>query len=179
MSRIVLATGGARSGKSAWAQRRAESLAERRVFIATCAPQDAEMRARVARHRELRDPRSWCTVEEPVDLAGALRRASAGFPVALVDCLTVWIGNRMHVAEQRGETLSEEIVRQECGGVIEACAGFSAGVVFVTGEVGLGIVPDNAAARHFRDLLGRCNQTMAESAGEVVLLVCGQPLRVK
>jgi adenosylcobinamide kinase / adenosylcobinamide-phosphate guanylyltransferase len=179
MSRIVLATGGARSGKSAWAQQRAESLGERRVFIATCVPQDAEMRARVARHQELRDSDSWSTVEEPIDLAGALRRASAKFPVALVDCLTVWIGNRMFAAEQRGETLSEEAVRRECRGVLEACAGFFGGVVFVTGEVGLGIVPDNAVARHFRDLLGHCNQTIAEDAGEVVLLVCGQPLRVK
>jgi adenosylcobinamide kinase/adenosylcobinamide-phosphate guanylyltransferase len=174
VSAIVLATGGARSGKSAWAQRRAEGLGEPRVYIATCVPEDDEMRVRVERHRAQRSGRGWAAVEEPLDLAGALRCAAGEYAVALVDCLTVWIANRMYQAE-----LTEEAVIVECSRVIEACAAFSCGVVFVTGEVGLGIVPENAVARRYRDLLGTCNQGIAAHASEVVLLVCGQPLRIK
>ncbi len=174
MSAIVLATGGARSGKSAWAQRRAEEMGEPRVYIATCVPEDDEMRDRVARHRAARSGRGWAAIEEPLDLAGALRRAAGEYAVALVDCLTVWIANRMCQDE-----LTEEAVAEECACVADACAAFSRGVVFVTGEVGLGIVPENAVARRYRDLLGACNQTIAARAAEVTLLVCGQPLRIK
>lgn len=174
MSAIVLATGGARSGKSAWALRRAEEMGEPRVYIATCQPMDDEMRTRVERHRAQRSNRGWAAVEEPLDLAGALRRAAGEYAVALVDCLTVWIANRMYQAE-----LTEEAVAAECARVIEACTAFSRGVVFVTGEVGLGIVPENAIARRYRDLLGACNQAIAAHAAEVTLLVCGQPLRIK
>lgn len=179
MSRIVLVTGGARSGKSAWAQRVAEEMDSKRVYIATAAPQDDEMRARVERHREMRAGRGWATIEEPRELAGALERAAQGYPVALVDCLTVWIANRMHQAEQAGRALTEQVVREDCLRVIGAAGRLSTGTVFVSGEAGLGVVPENAVARRFRDLLGICNQTMAGCADSVTLLVCGQPLRIK
>lgn len=179
MSRIALVTGGARSGKSAWAQRKAEEWNPPRVYIATCAPQDEEMRARVERHQEMRGGRGWATIEEPIDLAGALQRAAREYPVALVDCLTVWIANCMHEAAQAGTLLSEETVAENCLRVVEAARGFSLAAVFVTGETGLGVVPDNPVARRFRDLLGVCNQTIAAHADEATLLVCGQPLRIK
>jgi adenosylcobinamide kinase/adenosylcobinamide-phosphate guanylyltransferase len=85
----------------------------------------------------------------------------------------------MYAAEQAGAPLTEAGVAEESARLVDACQGFSAAAVFVTGEVGLGIVPENAAARRFRDLLGVCNQTVAAQAGEVMLLVCGQPLRIK
>jgi adenosylcobinamide kinase/adenosylcobinamide-phosphate guanylyltransferase len=179
MNGIVLVTGGARSGKSAWAERRAEACQGARVYVATCAPCDDEMRARVARHRERRAGRGWATLEEPLDLAGALRRAAGEYAVALVDCLTVWIANRMYAAEQSGAPLTEEEVAEESGRIVDACQSLSQTAVLVTGEVGLGIVPDNPVARRFRDLLGVCNQTVAARASEVTLLVCGQPLRIK
>lgn len=179
MSRIVLATGGARSGKSAWAERRAESMGARRVYIATAAPEDDEMRERIQRHQTLRAGHGWDTIEEPLELAGALSRASADYPVALVDCLTVWIANRMYEAEQAGREVTEECVTEDALCVARAASSVPGGVVFVSGEVGLGIVPDNAAARRFRDLLGVCNQIIAGYADEVTLLVCGQPLRIK
>ena len=179
MSRIVLVTGGARSGKSAWAQHQAEGGDPSRVYLATSIPQDDEMRARVERHREMRRGRGWATIEAPLDLAAALRGAVSQYRVVLVDCLTLWIANSMYEAERVGTPLDEETVAAGCLGVIEACKDSQSTVLFVTGEVGLGIVPDNPAARRFRDLLGICNQTIADLADEVMLLVCGQPLRIK
>jgi adenosylcobinamide kinase/adenosylcobinamide-phosphate guanylyltransferase len=179
MTDIVLVTGGARAGKSAWAQRRAEAMSERRTFIATCTPQDDEMRARVARHRATRSGRGWSTLEEPLLLCDALRRAASEYPVAVVDCLTLWLSNRMYQADQAGVVLTEDTAAEEGRRVLEACAAFSVGVVIVTGEVGMGIVPDSAVARLYRDLLGRCNQVIAAGATEVELLVCGQALRIK
>ena len=179
MSLIVLATGGARSGKSAWAQGIAESWDGRRVYIAIATPHDDEMCLRVERHRQMRAGRGWATLEEPFDLAGALERAAKSYPVALVDCLTVWLSNRMYQAEQAGQALSEPMVADECSRMVDAARRLSIGAVFVSGEVGLGIVPDNAVARRFRDLLGICNQMIAGRADEVTLLVCGQPLRIK
>lgn len=179
MSRIVLATGGARSGKSAWAQRAAEAWYPHPVYIATSTPQDNEMRDRVERHRRMRAGRGWATIEEPLELAAALERAAHACPVALVDCLTMWISNRMFHAEQAGHALTEQMVSSECARVVEAARRLSIGTLFVSGEVGLGIVPENAAARRFRDLLGICNQTIAGCADEVTLLICGQPLRIK
>lgn len=179
MGKVILATGGARSGKSAWAQTAAEALGAPRAYIATCQAADEEMRARVERHRAAREGRGWATVEEPLDLTGALDRASREFAVALVDCLTLWTSNRMLDAEQRGAVCTEELIAGECRRVLTASQAFPGGVVFVSGEVGMGIVPENAVARRYRDLLGRCNQVMADGASQVTLLVCGQPLRIK
>jgi adenosylcobinamide kinase/adenosylcobinamide-phosphate guanylyltransferase len=179
MSRIVLVTGGARSGKSAWAQRVAEEWNPKRVYIATSTPCDDEMRARIERHRQMRARRGWSTIEEPLALADALERAARDYPVALADCLTIWISNRMCQTGQAGHSLTEQAVIEDCLRVIDAARRLSTGAVFVSGEAGLGIVPENAVARRFRDLLGVCNQTIAGCADEVTLLVCGQPLRIK
>lgn len=179
MSRIVLATGGARSGKSAWAECMAEKLDSKRVYIATSVPADDEMRARVDRHRDRRAGNGWATVEEPLHLAAALERAAGGYGVALVDCLTAWIANRMYEADLAGQALTEKAVAGDCRRVIDAARLMPCGTVLVTGEVGMGIAPENEVARRFRDLLGVCNQTIAAGADEVMLLVCGQPLRIK
>jgi len=177
-SRIVLVTGGSRSGKSAHAQKRAEAIVGKRVYVATCPVIDGEMEERVRRHREARNTRDWQTVEEPVDLAGAIARAK-GSSVVLVDCLTLWVNNLMYEAEIRGERLSESAIASRCEPVVEAARHLDSTVLFVTNETGMGIVPENPVSRHFRDLAGRVNQVIAAAADEVVLVVCGQPLCIK
>ncbi|HEX7183787.1 MAG TPA: bifunctional adenosylcobinamide kinase/adenosylcobinamide-phosphate guanylyltransferase [Thermoanaerobaculia bacterium] len=173
---VTLILGGARSGKSRYAL----ELAARHVrpaFVATAEPLDDEMRDRIRHHREEREE-SCFTLEEPVDLAGALGRLPDGTGIAIVDCLTVWLGNLVH---RRGaEGLSGNL---EDFGEVAAFLGViddpPCPVVVVSNEVGLGGVSDNALARTFTDLLGRLNQKVAARAQRVVLLISGLPLVLK
>ena len=178
MAEIILITGGSRSGKSGYAQKLAEAVPGPRAYIATCPVTDPEMAKRVEKHREARRASDWETIEETVDLAGAIRRAGA-CRVFLVDCLTLWVNNLLYEAEKRRDVFTEEAMAGRCGELIDACGAFPGTVVFVTNELGMGIVPDNGTARRFRDCAGRCNQMMAESAGTVTLVVSGIPLRLK
>jgi adenosylcobinamide kinase/adenosylcobinamide-phosphate guanylyltransferase len=173
-----MATGGSRSGKSSWAQKTAESISDRRVFIATCPVVDDEMLERIRRHQQSRDGRNWRTIEEPLDIAGAID-SSHEFPVALVDCLTLWINNLMYRAEKENTVITETEVAMECRRVIDAAKRHPGVILFVTNEVGMGIVPENAHARLYRDLAGRCNQVVAEVCDRVVLMVSGLPLEIK
>jgi adenosylcobinamide kinase / adenosylcobinamide-phosphate guanylyltransferase len=160
--------GGARSGKSRYAERIMTALPPPWIYVATAEAGDAEMAERIAQHQTRRG-KDWRTVEAPNDLADALTSIKTSAP-ALVDCLTLWLSNRMLA----GADLDAEIARLET-----VLAGRPAPVVLVSNEVGLGIVPDNALARRFRDLQGRLNQRMAARAGRVVLMVAGLPLVVK
>jgi len=178
MGQIIIVTGGSRSGKSFWAQKTAESISARRVFIATCPVVDDEMRERIRKHREARDERNWHTIEEPLDIAGAIDSCHE-FTVVLVDCLTLWINNLMYRAEKENVTVTETDAAIECRCVAEAAKRHPGTVLFVTNEVGMGIVPENAQARLFRDLAGRCNQVMASESARVVFMVSGIPLEVK
>ena len=165
---LVLVLGGARSGKSRFALDRAATLGPPWVFVATAEERDAEMAARIARHREDRSS-EWRTVEEPTRLDEVLRDAQSG--VVLIDCLTLWLANVMESADpDLAGTLDE---------FVAALAQRRAAVVAVSNEVGLGIVPEHAVAREFRDLAGTMNRRIAEIATEMHLLVAGQPLRVK
>ena len=177
MGQITLVTGGSRSGKSSWAQKTAESMADRRVFIATCPVIDDEMRERIRKHRQARDGRNWHTIEEPLDIAGAIDSGHE-FPVALVDCLTLWINNMMYRAEKENTAITETDVAVECRSVMDAAKRHPGAVLLVTNEVGMGIVPENAQARLYRDLAGRCNQVVAEACDRVVLMVSGLPLEI-
>jgi adenosylcobinamide kinase / adenosylcobinamide-phosphate guanylyltransferase len=179
---IVLITGGGRSGKSTYAQRLAETLPGPRAYIATATAFDGELTERIAKHRGSRREDLWSqTVEEPLALAQAIGEAS-GYSTLLVDCLTMWVGNLMWAAEQAGgagAAPTEADVALRCEEVVAACREHRGTVVLVTNEVGLGIIPDNDAARLYRDLLGRCNQAIAAAAETVILMVSGLPLTLK
>ncbi|MBB5707974.1 adenosylcobinamide kinase/adenosylcobinamide-phosphate guanylyltransferase [Sphingopyxis panaciterrulae] len=161
--------GGARSGKSRYAQARAEAIAGRHTLVATAEARDAEMRDRIARHRADRDQR-WRTVEAPRDLAAAIDAANGADAVALVDCLTIWISNLM---------LAEADIDAATRDLCEAIQRFEGQLILVANEVGLGIVPDNALARRFRDEAGRANQAVAAAAQEVQMIFAGLPQRLK
>jgi adenosylcobinamide kinase/adenosylcobinamide-phosphate guanylyltransferase len=169
MTGTLLVLGGARSGKSRHAQARAEAHAGPLVYIATGQAFDAEMHDRIARHQGDRGAR-WTTLEEPLDLAGAIDRAAGAAGAVLVDCLTLWVSNLM-LADRTldGPTAALEAAMARC-----ACP-----LVLVSNEVGLGIVPDNALARAFRDEAGRLNQRIAAVADEVLFIAAGLPLRLK
>jgi adenosylcobinamide kinase/adenosylcobinamide-phosphate guanylyltransferase len=162
---VVLIGGGSRSGKSRFALGRARREGSRLVFIATGEAGDEEMRERIAYHREERGD-EFRTVEAPVDLAAAIRACDED--AIVVDCLTLWLANTLANQSDAGFDDLKEAAQSS-----RAC------VVFVTNEVGCGIVPDNALAREFRDRAGILNQRMAEAADEVYWMVFGQPLRVK
>jgi len=170
---IRLITGGARSGKSAYALKlAAERAGARRVYVATGEASDEEMAARIARHKAERGA-DFATIEEPVKLASALQDLGGRAEVVVVDSLTLWVANLMGIYP------AEEAFRQECLRLTQVLARAPFDSIIVTDEVGSGIVPDNAVARCFRDRLGLTNQRVAQAAGEVFLLVSGYPLKVK
>ena len=178
MSNLVLVTGGSRSGKSAYALKRALALPVPRAFVATCPVLDDEMRERVRRHQLERQNLKFETLEEPVNLVGAIKRAAA-CKVILIDCLTLWVNNLLYAEEQAGRALEEDDLAIRCQNVIKACRRNPGTVLLVTNEVGMGIIPDNPLARRFRDLAGLCNSTFAAAADEVWLCVSGILLKVK
>ena len=166
---LVLLVGGARSGKSRLALERAQALPGELVYLATGEALDAEMSDRIARHRAERGPR-WRTVEAPLDLSAAITRESREDNVVLVDCLTLWLSNLI---------LGERDVQVATASLLEALAGRRGTVLLVSNEVGMGIVPDNALARRFRDEAGRLNQAVARVADEVLFVCAGLALRMK
>jgi len=178
MGLIHLVTGGSRSGKSEHARRLAEGFPGSRTFIATCPVVDEGMKRRVERHRRERAGAGWATVEEEVDVARALREA-AGAGVILVDCLTLWVNNLMEAAEKAGKAFGEDEMSARANELVAACRAAPAAVILVTNEVGMGIVPDNALARRYRDLVGRCNQVVAAGGDRVTLVVSGVPLVIR
>ncbi|KMK65735.1 bifunctional adenosylcobinamide kinase/adenosylcobinamide-phosphate guanylyltransferase [Puniceibacterium sp. IMCC21224] len=168
MPHIMLVTGGAKSGKSAFAEAQARTHSGQPVYIATAERGDAEMRARIDRHQLQRGP-DWRTIEEPLNLLGALERAQ-GNGAVLVDCLTLWLSNLMLAGADWQ------------GAVAQLCAALPMQpdpVILVTNEVGQGIVPANALAREYCDASGVMNQALGAVADSVVLVVCGQSLRIK
>ena len=163
----VMVLGGARSGKSRYAEGLAEGIAGDRLYIATAQPGDEEMAARIAAHRQRRGNR-WTTIEAPLALAEALAGANA--PFVLIDCITLWISNLL---------LAGIDIAPRVEALAEALRARQGTVAVVSNEVGLGIVPDNALARRFRDDAGLANQRLAQACDEVVFLAAGLPLRLK
>lgn len=175
---MIFVTGGARSGKSGFAERLASDRQDNVTFIATAAPGDEEMRSRIAEHRERR-PRDWVTVELDSGLADAVEQAAGGGGTVLVDCLTVYISNRILAQGFVNNKAIRDRIEREMDEVAAACARAGGNLIVVSNEVGMGIVPDNSLARAFRDIAGRANQLLAAEADEVYLCVSGIPVRVK
>jgi len=167
--RSLLVLGGARSGKSAYALALAEAAAPLRLYLATGSAGDEEMAARIARHRAERGA-GWTTLEEPLALAEALAGAARATRVVLVDCLTFWLANAMFA----GRDVAAETARLSA-----AIGALDGPVVFVSNEVGYGIVPETRLGREFRDAQGRLNQAVAQACDGVALVVAGLPIPLK
>jgi adenosylcobinamide kinase/adenosylcobinamide-phosphate guanylyltransferase len=169
LTKSLLVLGGARSGKSRYAQRLAEASGWHPVLIATAEAGDTEMTARVAHHAAARDAR-WALVEEPVALAAALGREARAGRIVVVDCVTLWLG-KLFLSGLDPLAATQDLV--DTVGKLEGP------VIFVSNEVGGGIVPDNALARAFRDAQGLLNQALAEACESVVVIAAGLPLCLK
>ena len=166
---VTLLLGGARSGKSRRAQMIAESIGGELVYLATAQAFDDEMIDRINRHRADRGTR-WRTAECPIDLPGVLAAEAKAGTVLIIDCLTLWASNLM-LSDHDSDAATDRL--------IAALAAAPCPVVIVSNEVGMGIVPDNALARRFRDIAGMLNQRVAAVASEVFLVVAGLPLKLK
>ncbi|MEM7616622.1 MAG: bifunctional adenosylcobinamide kinase/adenosylcobinamide-phosphate guanylyltransferase [Pseudomonadota bacterium] len=163
---LTLILGGAKSGKTAHALALAEAAGQQRSYVATAEAFDAEMAAKIEAHKAERGA-GWSTVEAPLDLCAALQGAEG---VVLVDCLTLWLSNLMHHARD---------VEAEAKALLEALEHGAGPVILVSNELGLGLVPETALGRRFRDAQGRLNQQVAAAADRVEFLAAGLPLRLK
>ncbi len=184
---LLLILGGARSGKSSFALRLAQQSGRSVAFIATATASDAEMRERIRRHRAER-PAHWHTLEEPLALTRAVLQAAALADILLLDCLTLWLANRLLAhgqAQAQEEALVGETVEDEVLTEIEALLRSlqtlrpHQRLIVVSNEVGLGVVPPYPLGRQYRDLLGLANQRLAAVAARVYLMIAGIPLDLK
>ena len=172
---MIFILGGARSGKSAFAERLAQQ-GERVLFVATAQALDNDMERRIAAHRARRPP-EWTTLEEPYDLVSALPASLEGHDTCLLDCLTLWVSNLLLAHE--GDPNAEAGIIDEVHRLLEVYEGSPATWILVSNEVGLGIVPPTALGSRYRDALGRVNQAVASRADKVYLMVAGLALELK
>lgn len=177
-SELIFILGGARSGKSGFALKLAESIKGKRLYIATAEALDYEMAKRIKKHKKERG-NNWSTIEEPINISDVIKK-NKGCDVILLDCLTLWVSNLMHrEARSKGQGARGGRTLQKITDLISACKKAKASIIIVSNEVGLGIVPDNPLARQFRDIAGFANQKIADAAGEVYFMVSGIPLKIK
>jgi len=170
--KIIFITGGARSGKSQFAQAIAQNFSGPKVYLATAQALDEEMAIRIRRHRENRPP-DWQTLEEPWGIARVIEEKGGLFSLILLDCVTLWISNLMMAG------WSEEKILEEADRLLRICRRTECSLILVGNEVGMGIVPDNPSARNFRDLSGLIQQKIAGEADEVYFMVSGLPVKIK
>ncbi len=172
MCKILLITGGARSGKSSYALNKAKTNKGKVAFIATCEPKDSEMKERIALHRAAR-PKNWTTFEVPCDIVSLLKKIAPSYKTVVIDCLTLWITNL--IMKKTDDATIEKTTQK----MLDTLKKYKGNAIFVTNEVGLGIVPDNKLARRFRDIAGRVNQAIARQADEMYFMISGIALKIK
>lgn len=166
---IFFILGGARSGKSRFALQRASEFSGKKAYIATAQALDDEMKERIDKHKKERSG-DWTTFEEPINISGIIKDVHKKYDVIIIDCLTLWLSNLM---------LAGSNIEKELELFISSLTDVHCSIFIVSNEVGLGIVPDNAIARKFRDLSGYVNQRIAETADEVYLAAAGIPIKIK
>jgi len=171
-NKTIFITGGARSGKSSFAEKLAIDIVGKRAYLATAQALDPEMVERITHHRERRG-KTWDTFEEPLAVAELIAKLSGRYQIVLLDCLTLWLSNVM------ARTESDKDIILQVGTLASAITTFDGVSIIVSNEVGLGIVPDNALARRYRDLAGMMNQRIAQAADEVYLVTSGIPMKIK
>ena len=177
MAKTIFITGGARSGKSLFAEKTALGFGTPLCYLATAQPLDDEMGERIEQHQNRRGD-AWQTIEEDLHLAQALARSDGSYRAILVDCLTLWISNLLFRYEDSGEDAAERIL-EDVHRLTATLRDMRTPVIFVSNEVGMGIVPDNTLGRIFRDIAGQTNQILAAGADEAWLVVSGIPLKLK
>lgn len=179
VNKLILVTGGARSGKSSFAEKLAAHLGDSGTYVATCETLDEEMERRVGLHRERREEGRfpWQTIEEPFELAAVLEKAATVGAVVLVDCLTLWLSNWLLRYEAMPD--AEARVNQEIDKLVDALQHLDGTVIMVTNEVGDGLVPEYPLGRLYRDLAGRMNQRITAICGQVFLVTVGIPVELK
>jgi adenosylcobinamide kinase/adenosylcobinamide-phosphate guanylyltransferase len=170
--KVVIITGGARSGKSRFAQKLAMQWEKDVIFIATAAVRDKEMEKRIEGHRRSR-PRQWRTIEEEIDLVVTIEALGDEPKTIIIDCITLWLSNLI----ERGH--EDEGIRREARRLGELLQGSFHSCILVTNEVGSGIVPDNPLARRFRDIAGEVNQILTSCSDECYLMAAGIPVKIK
>ena len=179
MGELILVLGGARSGKSTFAQNLAQQMGEQNVvFVATAEARDEEMRLRIEKHRQKR-PAGWRTLEARRHVGQEVKEADSSEKVVLVDCMTVLVSNRLIEYEDAFVPEVEATVMEEVDALISCAKKVSGAVIVVSNEVGMGLVPPYPLGRAYRDLLGKSNQVLAAEADHVYLLVGGLPLDIK
>jgi adenosylcobinamide kinase/adenosylcobinamide-phosphate guanylyltransferase len=177
MSQTIFITGGARSGKSSFAEQTAHTFGAPLCYLATAQSLDDEMGQRIGKHQQRRGD-AWHTIEEPLQLAQALLENDGAFNLILIDCLTLWLSNLLMLHEYLGAKAEERIL-EEVLHLAETLRSIKTPVVIVSNEVGMGIVPENRLARIFRDIAGQANQIIAAAADEAWLVASGIPLKLK
>ena len=170
--KTILITGGCRSGKSRFALDYANQHFSKKLFLATCEALDEEMAQRIAHHKKMRSP-EWETIEEPVEIVDKIRRYGDEVEVILLDCITLWLSNLL----MRGKGDSE--IMKEISALIDTLQEKQTSLIFVSNEVGMGIVPADPLSRRFRDLSGMTNQKIAEAADTAIFMVSGIPIFLK
>lgn len=163
LPKLTLVLGGTRSGKSTFAERMVVGSGSARTYLATAEALDDEMATRIRDHKDARD--GWTTIEEPLDIAGALAKVGEG--VVLLDCLTMWLSNQMHHG------------KVDISAMVAALRTAPGPLVCVSNEVGMGLVPDTALGRDFRDLQGALNAAVAGAADQVFFVAAGLPITLK
>lgn len=185
MTKLILITGGARSGKSTFAEGKAKEFGQNVLYVATSKPIDDEMKQRIAKHQAQR-PSEWETLEEYKNLDTALVNRIQGKDAILLDCITIMITNLMldecydwdNITRNKVDEI-ESLIQHQIERLISVSKMAEIPFILVTNEVGLGVVPPSAIGRDFRDIAGRMNQILAKTANEVYFCVSGIPMKVK